>query len=417
MKKLLNIAWKDFTLMFRDRSALLLMLAAPFALTLGMGFVTGRFSGGGSSLGDIPVTIVNQDEGELGAALVAVFESDDLAELLSVMQASDPATARAQVQADEVAAAVIVPAGFTAGIIPGAGSPPGDDAPSIELVSNSARPISAGVVEAIVESFVSRVETGRVSGVVAVSQLIASRRLDPSEAVQAGRAIGERMAAGPGNKTPITLNVNNSGATERLEFDVLGYLAPGMALVFLMYTVSMGGRSILAERHDGTLPRMLTTPTTAAQVLGGKVLGIFMLGVAQIAILIGASTLLFNLRWGDTLALLTLVPAVVAGATGWGILLAAVARTPAQVSSVGSAMMLTFGVLGGNFTNFIVFPDWLQAIGKITPNAWGQQAFTALSLGGTLADIGAPIAALLAMAAVLFGAAIILFRRSGVAQR
>ena len=49
MKKLLLIGLKDVRLAFRDRAALILMLLAPFLLTLGMGIVTGRFSGGSST--------------------------------------------------------------------------------------------------------------------------------------------------------------------------------------------------------------------------------------------------------------------------------------------------------------------------------------------------------------------------------
>ena len=61
MKKIFLIGWKDVKLAFRDRAALILMLAAPFLLTLGMGFVTGRFSGSSSSgMSNIPVVIVNQ---------------------------------------------------------------------------------------------------------------------------------------------------------------------------------------------------------------------------------------------------------------------------------------------------------------------------------------------------------------------
>ena len=83
MKKILTIALKDVTLAFRDRAALILMLAAPFVLTLGLGFVTGRFSGGSNSgLSNIPVVVVNQDDGELGQFLVDVFSSEDLAEML-----------------------------------------------------------------------------------------------------------------------------------------------------------------------------------------------------------------------------------------------------------------------------------------------------------------------------------------------
>ena len=44
MRKLFLIGLKDLKLAFRDRAALILMLLAPFLLTLGLGFVTGRFS-------------------------------------------------------------------------------------------------------------------------------------------------------------------------------------------------------------------------------------------------------------------------------------------------------------------------------------------------------------------------------------
>jgi multidrug efflux pump subunit AcrA (membrane-fusion protein) len=52
----------------------------------------------------------------------------------------------------------------------------------------------------------------------------------------------------------LTLKTDLQGA-QAVDFDVLAYMAPGMALLFLMYTVSYGGRSILAERAQGTLPR------------------------------------------------------------------------------------------------------------------------------------------------------------------
>jgi len=69
MRKLLIIGFKDLKLMFRDRAALTFTLLAPFLLTIGMGFVTGRFSGGSTGLSDIPVVIVNLDKKDLGNAL------------------------------------------------------------------------------------------------------------------------------------------------------------------------------------------------------------------------------------------------------------------------------------------------------------------------------------------------------------
>jgi ABC-2 type transport system permease protein len=190
-----------------------------------------------------------------------------------------------------------------------------------------------------------------------------------------------------------------------------------MALMFLMYTVSYGGRSILAERSQGTLPRLLVSPTSSAQVLGGKVLGIYLTGVAQLAILILASTLLFNLKWGNPLGVVLLVLAAVFGATGWGMLLTAVARHPGQVASLGSALMLTFGILGGSFISLDALPLPLQWISRITPNAWGLDGFTTLALGGGLADVAAPVGALLVMGAVLFLIATVLFNRQSIMER
>jgi ABC-2 type transport system permease protein len=411
MKKILTIALKDVTLAFRDRAALILMLVAPFVLTLGLGAVTGRFSGDtNSGLRDIPLVIVNQDEGEIGDILVDAFMSGDLDELLEPVFVDDAAAARKQVEEDVVAAAVIIPTGFSDSLAAGAASA------KIEVYANPAQPVSAGVVQSVVDEFVSRLEVGRVSGQVAVTQLITNGLVAPENAQTLGKAIGQRQA-GADNSFITLKRASPSTSSAPVEFDILAYLAPGMALLFLMYTVSNGGRTILAERHEGTLPRLLATPTPAAQVLGGKLLGIFLTGLAQVGILIVASTLLFGLKWGDPLAVFLLVAAVAAGATGWGSLLAAVAKTPAQVSSAGTAMMLMFGVLGGSFGFNFPLPGWLQIAGKATPNSWGLEGFTALGSGGALADVATPIAALLVMAAVLFAVAVVLFRRQGWAGR
>lgn len=418
MLKILIIGFKDVTLAFRDRAALLLMLAAPLVLTIGLGLVTGRFAVGGNAGGGIsaiPVVVVDQDGGQIGQALVDTFTSSDLDELLETTTNPDPAAARQLVDDDQVAAAVIIPAGFTDSILPSTETSVPAEAVQIELYANPTRPTSAGVVQAVVDEFLSRVEIGRVGGQVIVTQLLTSGLIQPPEAAAAGREIGQRQA--DASAPVIQLRRTTGTAAPAPAFDALAYIAPGMALMFLMYTVSNGGRTLLAERAQGTLPRLLVSPTATAQVLGGKVFGIYLTGVAQMAILIGGSAVMFNLRWGDPLAVGALVLAAVAGATGWGLLITAVAKSPSQVASLGSAVMLTFGILGGSFISLSNLPGWVQVVSRITPNAWGLEAFTTLALGGTLADIALPVGALLAMAVVLFGAAAALFNRQGLVQR
>ena len=418
MKKILLIGRKDLTLAFRDRAALLLMLVAPFALTLGLGFITGRLSGGSNSgLGDIPVVLVNQDGGQLGDALVNVFRSEELASLITPSETADPASARQQVDADKIAAAIIIPAGFTGSIIPAAGATLTGEVVYIELYTNPTRPTSVGVIKTILDEFMSQVEVGRVGGQVAVTQLIERGLIRPQDAGTIGAALGARQADAAGSSTAITLSTTGrASGGEAVGFDPLAYMAPGMALMFLMFTATNGGRTLLTERAQGTLSRLLISPTTSAQVLGGKTTGIYLTGVAQMLILIVASALLFQLRWGAPFAVLVLILAAVAGAVGWGMLITALAKTPGQVSTVGSAVTLIFGILGGSFVSAENMPDWFQTLSKITPNAWGLEGFTTLALGGGLADILVPVAALLIMGATLFTVAVLILNRRGLAQ-
>ena len=419
MKKLFLIGIKDLKLMFRDRAALTFMLLAPFLLTIGMGFVTGRFSGGSTGISDIPVVIVNLDNDQLGNALVDLFNSEDMAELMEPTASSDPEAARQLINDDQASAAIIIPKGFTRSIIPAQGTAftqnyVEPEPVQIEVYTNPSRPTGAGIVKAIVDEFVSRVEEGRMSGMTSIIGLMQSGLLNPQNAEAEASALFENVDQT--QSTAIKLKTDKEGA-EAVEFDLLAYFAPGMALMFLMYTVSYGGRSILAERAGGTLPRLMVSPTQTTQILGGKVLGIFFTGVAQVGILILASALFFQVQWGDPLGIAALILAAVFGASGWGMLITALARTPAQVGSTGSAIMLIFGILGGSFINLEQFPPFMQTISKITPNAWGLDGFTTLALGGTLKNLTEPITALLIMGVVLFGVAVVLFNRNGLVQK
>ena len=418
IRKLLQIALKDVRLIFRDRSALVLMLLAPFLLTIGMGAVTGRFSGGTTNSGieDIPVVIINADEGQLGAALVEMFTSADLSDLLETTVSADLTAARASVDSDEYAAALYIPAGFTDSIIP----PPQRSAPpelvQIEFYANPTRPTSAGIVRTILEQFLARVEIGRVSGEVTVTQLLENGIITPDQAASVGMAAGQQLAQSTDSRSSIKLkNVSGEGAA--VKFDILAYMAPGMALMFLMFTVTYGGRSLLVENRQGTLARMLISPTTTTEVLGGKVAGIFLTAVLQLLILIGGTTLLFRLQWGNPLGVLLLALAAAFAATGWGMIIAAILKTPGQIASVGSAVMLIFGLLGGSFFDITMLPKWVQTLSKVSPNAWGMQGFLSLTRGGGMESILTPVIALLIMGALLFVISVVWISRRGLARK
>ncbi len=236
----------------------------------------------------------------------------------------------------------------------------------------------------------------------------------PDQAAQAGMEIGTRLANERENLKTLTLVTSEASVKEEPSF--MMYIAPGFALLFLMYTVSLGGKTLLTERQEGTLTRLLTTPTGSSQVLVGKMTGTYMIGLAQMTVLILASALLLQLRWGNPLALAILLLTAVAGATGWGMLLAAVSRRPGEVSAWGMAMTLLFGLVGGSFFGGTP-PGLMGIIGMVTPNYWGQIGFNTLARGGDIQDLLPVYAALVVMAAILLTISVIVFRRKGLLQR
>jgi ABC-2 type transport system permease protein len=417
MRKVLNIAAKDLLVVFRDPGALVMMLVTPFALTLAIAFAFGGLTGsgaGGTGLQHIPVVIVNHDPGQLGAALVQAFESQDLSQLMQPTLVSDDGAARARVDAGQAAAAVLIPADLTASIEDGPGGAAGAPAATIEVYAGPTAPISAGVVRSIVDRFLGQVAAGWAGARVSIQQLLAAGLISPQQAPDLGRQIGQQSGAGAAGAPLITVQGQTAAGGSSRSFDWLGYMAPSMAILFLMFTVSAGGRSILAERDEGTLPRLLISPTPAVQALSGKVFGTFITGLAQIAILIAASGLLFGVDWGNPAGVALLAMALVAAATAWGMLIAAFSRTPGQANAIGTAIALVFGAAAGNFLPRQTLPGALQTASLITPNAWGLEGFAELARGGTLASEALPIAALLAMAVILLGLAIVGFRRQYV---
>ena len=411
LRKFFLIALKDLRLILRDPTGLVFMLLAPFALTLGMGALTGRFSGSPQfGISQIPVVIVNQDSGELGQVLVDVFTSEELNELVLVDLRSDPTEARTLVDQDKTAAAIIVPEGFSASIFSAESA---TAVVPIEFYENPTRQTSTGIARSILESFLNEVEISRVSSKLIVGQLLASGAIQPEQVAAIGAEVGREVATNTSRNASVRL-ISGTAESSNIKFDVLAYMAPGMAMLFLMYTITLGGRSLLVEARAGTLARMLISPTNAGFILGGKGFGIFLTAVTQLVIVIGGTSLLFRLQWGDWLGVALLILAAAFGASGWGILMAAVLKTPGQVAITGSAIALLFGILGGSFFDISMLPGWVRSLSMLTPNSWANEGFRILSMGGRLGAIQTHLTVLVVMGVALYGVGTVMLSRRGL---
>jgi ABC-2 type transport system permease protein len=180
---------------------------------------------------------------------------------------------------------------------------------------------------------------------------------------------------------------------------------PGVTIYGIFWIVSLLAGSVFQEKREGTFRRLLVAPIGRAALLVGKVLPYYLINLLQIVAMLGLARLLFGVSLGGAPAGLALVSlAAAAAATGLGVLLAAMARSQAQVGLLSTVAILALAVLGGCFIPRWVMPDWMQRLGLITPHAWAVDAYQDLMVQGYgLARVLPKVGALLAFAAAFFG--------------
>jgi len=359
--KVWTIAWQDTLIRLRDRNGLVLMLLAPLIVSAIMGAALSKVFNGAPPT-ERQVIIVDQDHSRIDAALTNIVASDNLASLIKLGTSDDLAAARRAVDQGSAFAVVHVPQGFT------------QRPTELQLyVADNASDDSI-----MLRNLLAR----------------ASTRLNPGPAFEAKLNV-ERASNPSGN--------SNS----------LAFFAPSMAIFFLMFTMFDAPRAIISERETGTLGRLIRTPTSTSQILLGKLGGSYLTGILQFAVLVIASRLIFNLKWGTSIAgLLLMVIAVVVSASGLGAVIAAFSKDVNQAEVIGGGIAIVSAGLGGNFFPPDRLPPWLDVFSRMTINRWGLEGFANLTMRGLgLKDIALNAAVLLILAAIFFALSFWQFQR------
>jgi ABC-2 type transport system permease protein len=376
----LVIAWKDLRQRIRDRSALLLVFFGPILLA---SIVSGAF-GSGFSNSDFSATylVVDHDRTALSKAFVRdVLQSKELRDQVTVRLGTSDDEARRITSAGQVAAAFVIPKGFERSI--------GSQRPSdIGVLRSADSPIGAEIGEALARAFAAQINAARLSVATTLStQQVPDLGRIPALAAQAAR---ERI--------PVSLELAQTGGR-----DVSGanYFGPAMAIFFVFFTVGFGARSLLAEREQGTMARLLGAPVARWSVIAGKALAVYVLGLASMATTFLFMGLVFGVRWGDPLALAVLTLLIVLAAMGVTAVVQTFAKTEEQASAFGTMVSVTLAILGGNFFPLFQLPRAIQYLSLGTPNGWALRGFTDVAYDGAgLGDLTVNILAIAAFAVV-----------------
>ena len=192
----------------------------------------------------------------------------------------------------------------------------------------------------------------------------------------------------------------------------LNFFAPNIAVVFLFIGSGLGMRSLLMERAAGTLARVTAAPLRPTQIVLGKLLAIFVTGLATIFVIWGVTTFAFGADWGSPLGVLLMCVGATVAMCGIGVFLTSLAKTEQQAFGITLLVGLFLALVGGNLLPSGSLPDVFQVLALGTPNGWALVGFGRLDqLGEPASSVVGPFFVLLAIALVAGGLALTRVRK------
>lgn len=322
--------------------------------------------------------------------------------------------ARAAVDNGVYTAAIIIPSDFSQRISYLPVVHPELEQAGVVVYANSGSPISAGIVRSIAESVTNQIATGNIAIAATFDELQASAGMAALEgASQSELSATFACAFSPAGNT-VSLDAESVESTSEGDFTraILVQVGSGQAMFFALFTAQFGVLGLHNERRQWTFQRMVVSPTPRTHILLGNLAGVFMSVLLQLATLIIALTVIgsllqgqLDLIWGSNVGLIAaLVLAVALSVAGFGMLMAAIARTPEQGQILAPLTSMAMGVLGGAF-GFTLSPT-ISALSMVT---WGREAFQSLAAGE--GDIGLNLLVLLAQGLVMYVIGVWLFNR------
>ena len=152
--------------------------------------------------------------------------------------------------------------------------------------------------------------------------------------------------------------------------------AAGIAVLFLLFSATGNAATLLEEQEVGTLDRILASRANLTNIVLGKWLGIFFLGLLQITIMFVWADFIFGIHLRDHIPGFCVMTASTSAATAsFAMFLATLSKSRAQLSALSVLLILSMSALGGSMIPRFAMSDRMKEIGKWTFNAWAIDGY------------------------------------------
>ncbi|MBN8510205.1 MAG: ABC transporter permease [Burkholderiales bacterium] len=278
----------------------------------------------------LPTALVAADASPITRTLAAALQNTGYFEITA--QPAGEAEAAALIDAGRVQFAVVIPADFTRRLVRG-------EQPQLLVVVDGTDPSASG-------------------NAIAALNVIAAQALQRDLV----GPLGARQPAAPPFELVIHKRYNPEGLSRY-------NIVPGLiGTVLTMTMVMLTGLAMTRERERGTMENLLATPVRPAEVMVGKILPYVVVGYVQLAVVLAAAALLFQVPMeGSPALLLAMIGLFMLANLAVGFTFSTLARNQLQAVQMTFFFFLPSLLLSGFMFPFRGMPPWAQAIGEVLP--------------------------------------------------
>ena len=220
------------------------------------------------------------------------------------------------------------------------------------------------------------------------------------------------MAQNIQDDAPERVTVVEGATPDQVEYDPRANSSAGQLITWVFIPLFGISAMFAYERQQGTLRRVLTTPTRKATYLLGTISGQVVMALAQMFLLLMFGIFVMKLAWGrEPLALFVILTSAALAAAAFGTTMGTFVKTESQASGLSIMFGMVFALMGGCWYPLELFPAAVQNAVKILPTTWAMQGLLDIVLRGRgLVDILPEAGVLLGFAAVFFAVGVWRFR-------
>jgi ABC-type multidrug transport system permease subunit len=181
--------------------------------------------------------------------------------------------------------------------------------------------------------------------------------------------------------------------------DFVNQYLPGIVTMYVLFSIALSSHSIVEERRRGTLERLLTTRLNKGELFSGKFFSSVARGFIQALILLVLAYAVFQMFTPlSFLEALVITLVFTATASGIGMIIASISRTPQAANWIGVVVTMFMTMMGGTF--FEITPGTvLDTLSKVSVNTYANRAYRMIVSGeGSLGEVWQPLAVLVGVA-------------------